>query len=324
MNHLKDNYMRALEVSLKEQIKDIKSIETIFIGGGTPSVIEAKYYKAIFNILEPLLDKNCEITIEANPNSATYNWLKEIKAFGVNRVSFGVQSFNNKKLKLLNRAHSSQEAKEAILNAKRVGFENISLDIIYDLYTDTKELLKKDLEEAFALPINHLSSYELTLEKATEFIKRPEVKKNSEELGFFLRDFVTKRGFEQYEVSNYGIYKSRHNLGYWQHKNYLGVGAGAVGFIDNIRYHQHSNIELFIKEPYFKRFEKLTKDNILTEKILLGLRSIVGVDKNILDDNMLENAKFLRDNGKLELKNGIFYNKEFFLSDELALFIMEN
>ncbi len=317
-------YMQALTNSLAKELKSIKSVETIFIGGGTPSTIEPKLYENIFKLLEPLLSKDTEITIEANPNSATKEWLEGMRALGVNRVSFGVQSFDENKLVLLNRAHTANQAKEAVINASKVGFKNISLDIIYDLFSDTKELIKKDLDIALSLPINHISSYELTLEKATEFIKRPEVKKGSEELGFFLRDYIVSKGLEQYEVSNYGIYKSRHNLGYWQHKEYLGVGAGAVGFIDNRRYHQHSNLELFIKEPTFKRYELLSKEDILTEKILLGLRSIVGVSENILTSTMLKRANLLVNEGKLEYKNGSFYNKEFFLSDEIALFIMEN
>jgi len=322
MQHYYKNYMHSLRVSLEKKLEPINHLDTVFIGGGTPSTIFFKDYEDIFNILKPYINTSTEITTEANPNSATKEWLKEMFNLGVNRVSFGVQSFNDKKLKILNRAHSSKEAIKAIENAYSVGFKNISLDIIYDLYIDTKELILNDLELAFKLPINHISSYELTIEKATAFTKMPEVKKDSSELGFFLRDYIVSRGFEQYEVSNYGTYKSRHNLGYWQHKEYLGIGAGAVGFIKNRRLYPHTNIEKFIKEPHFNKIEELSKDDILTEKIFLGLRSIVGIKKEILPKNMQQNADILVDEKKLELRDNTYYNKEFFLSDELALFIL--
>jgi len=317
------SYMLALHKSLKFYLKNYNDISTIFIGGGTPSTITPKYYEAIFKELEPYIkNKDIEITIEANPNSATKEWLKHMFDFGINRVSFGVQSFNDKKLKLLNRAHSSKEAIEAINSAYSIGFKNISLDIIYDFYLDTKELILNDLKRAFMLPINHISSYELTIEKATTFAKMPEVKKSNSKLGFILREYILDNGFEQYEVSNYGTYKSKHNLGYWQYKEYLGVGAGAVGFIKDKRLYPHTNIEKFIKEPEFYRVENLTKDDILTEKIFLGLRSIVGVKRDILTKDMQSRADILLQEKKLEYKDGVYYNKEYFLSDELALFIM--
>ncbi len=320
--------MEALYSSLKEKIYkyNIKknSISSLFIGGGTPSVVEANMYEAIFNFLKPYMAENIEITTEANPNSATKKWLEGMFSLGVNRVSFGVQSFNDKKLKELNRAHSSKDAILAVENAYNIGFKNISIDIIYDFYSDTKELILSDLKQAFKLPINHISSYELTIEKATEFTKRPEVKKNSENLGFILRDYILKRGFKQYEVSNYGAYQSSHNLGYWQHKEYLGIGAGAVGFIANKRLYPHTNIEKFIKEPYFVKEEILSSEDILTEKIFLGLRSIVGVEQNILPKKMQEKADILVNEKKLEFKNKHYYNKEFFLADELTLFIISD
>ena len=323
LEHYYNSYMSALHNSLKEQLNNLnQNIETIFIGGGTPSTISYKEYEPIFKELEPYIKKGIEVTTEANPNSATKEWLEGMFALGINRVSFGVQSFNEKKLKLLNRAHSAKEAIKAIESANKVGFKNISLDIIYDVAGDSKELIVSDLEQAFKLPINHISSYELTIEKATSFAKTPEVKKDSEELGFFLRDYILKQGFTQYEVSNYGLYQSQHNLGYWQYKDYLGIGAGAVGFINKQRLYPHTNIEKFIKEPHFKRVEELSREDILTEKIFLGLRSIVGIKEELLTKSMQQNANILVKEQKLEYKNSTYFNKEFFLSDELALFIL--
>ncbi|NPA27861.1 MAG: coproporphyrinogen III oxidase family protein [Epsilonproteobacteria bacterium] len=322
-NRIKD-YSISLLKSLKYELKNVKKIDSIYIGGGTPSAVSPFYYKEIFELLSPFIDKKIEITIEANPNSATKDWLLQMRELGVNRVSFGVQSFNDKKLKALNRAHSSKEAIRAVELANRVGFKNISLDLIYDFYLDSKELLKKDIEIAFSLPINHISAYELIIERGTNFFSTPEVKANKESFNFFIRDEIIKRGFSWYEVSNYGKYKSSHNLGYWSYKNYIGVGAGAVGFIDNKRFYPHTNIEKYIKEPLFKRVEELRYEDILTEKIFLGLRSIVGVKKEILPSSMQKRADILVDEKRLEFKDGSYFNKDFFISDELALFIMQN
>ena len=320
--------MQALKSQLLWDLERFKvepnSLKTLFIGGGTPSCVEPKYYEEIFKILKPYLIENAEITTEANPNSATKEWLEGMQALGANRVSLGVQSFNNKKLQELNRAHNAKEAIEAIENANNIGIENISLDIIYDFYSDTKELITSDLEQAFALPINHISAYELTIEKATNFSKTPEVKKGSESLGYHLQELVIKHGFKQYEVSNYGRYQSVHNIGYWQHKEYLGIGAGAVGYKNQKRYYPNTNIDNYIKEPTKVRTEELTSQDILTEKIFLGLRSCVGVEKNILTKEQIKQADILVNETKLDFCNGSYFNKEYFLSDEYALFIMQN
>ena len=318
-------YMQALKSQLLWDLErfnvEPNSLETLFIGGGTPSCVEAHYYKEIFEILKPYLVENVEITTEANPNSATKEWLEGMQALGVNRVSFGVQSFNNKKLQELNRAHNAKEAIKAIENAYNIGIKNISLDIIYDFHSDTKELITSDLKQAFALPINHISAYELTIEKATNFSKTPEVKKGSESLGYHLKDLVTQQGFSQYEVSNYGTYQSTHNIGYWQHKEYLGIGAGAVGYKDKIRYYPNTNIDNYIKEPTKVRTEELTEQDILTEKIFLGLRSCVGIGQNILTTKQIKQADILVQEEKLNFNDGRYFNKEYFLSDEYALFI---
>ena len=324
LHHLIDEYFTALNTALEWELNNLQEpIESIFIGGGTPSVANYKHYEKLFNTLSPYIDENIEITIEANPNSATKEWLEGMHSLGINRVSFGVQSFDDNKLKALNRAHNSKEAINAVENAHKVGFENISLDIIYDTYLDTNELLQKDINLALSLPINHISTYELIVENLPWF-KSGEVKQNSESFNFFVRDLIVGGGLEQYEVSNYGTYKCKHNIGYWQHKNYLGIGAGAVGFKDSFRYYPKSGVKAYIQEPLEVRKEYLSSEDILTEKIMLGLRSCVGVDMNILTQSMQEKAKILINEEKLEMKNGIIYAKELFLADEISLFIMQN
>lgn len=322
------SYMLSLYQQLIFEIERFnvkeKSIDTLFIGGGTPSTIMPNLYKPIFELLSIYLADGAEITTEANPNSATKEWLLGMKNLGVNRISFGVQSFNEEKLKYLNRAHSPEQAEEAIKNARSLGFEHISLDLIYNYQGDTEELLIDDINRAFTLPIDHISAYELTIEPKTKFYKTPEVKQENDDLAIFVSEEIIKRGFTQYEISNFGVYQSRHNKGYWQLQNYIGVGAGAVGFLKNRRYYPETDIDKYIKNPLDIREEILTKEEILTEKIFLGLRSNIGIDKNILDIKMKENADFLVQEEKLEFKNNRYINVDFFLADEVALFILKD
>ncbi len=323
--HLKDDYIRALEVQLDYELKRFKvtknSIESVFIGGGTPSTIEPKLYKNIFKRIKPYLNPHAEITSEANPNSATKEWLLGMWVLGVNRISFGVQSFDEQKLKLLNRNHSPKQAKDAIAHAKEVGFENISLDLIYATLGDTKELLQNDINIAKNLPINHLSAYALTIEEGTPFEKKPQMSKEKLSLTNWLFDEIAACGFCQYEISNFGSYQSKHNLGYWQYKNYIGLGSGAVGKLNTTRYYPTTIVENYIDNPLDVKTETLSKNDIKIEKIFLGFRSNVGVNENILNKDEQKKAKILVDEKKLHFKNGIFYNNDYLLADEITLFL---
>ncbi len=318
-------YILALEKQLLFEIDRYKlqrgEIKSIFIGGGTPSTLKPYLYNNIFEILAPFIDQDAEITVEANPNSASFSWLKGMFNLGVNRVSFGVQSFNRDKLKALNRVHSPKDARDAIINANKVGFKHISLDLIYNYQGDSIELLKNDIKEAFNLPIDHISAYELTIESGTKFENSPEVKQNSDKLAFFVVDEIEKMGFRQYEVSNFGVYESYHNKGYWSLKDYIGVGAGAVGFKKDIRYYPTTNIDNYINNPLNIREEKITESELITEKIFLGLRSSIGVDELILTKSMKKRADFLVKMGTLSKHKRLYKNNNFFLSDEIALYI---
>ncbi len=318
--------MKALHRQLSFELKRFKakenSIKTLFIGGGTPSTVAPELYTPIFKLLKPYLQKNTEITTEANPNSATKTWLRGMKDLGVNRVSFGVQSFNGNKLKELNRAHTPEQAKASIFTAHELGFEHLSLDLIYNYKNDTKELLLTDIEQAFKLPIDHISAYELTIEDGTKFSSTPEVRQENENLAFFVAEQIKKRGFTHYEISNFGTYQSRHNKGYWKLEDYIGAGAGAVGFLKDTRYYPQTNIDFYINDPLNITEEYLSTDELLTERIFLGLRSSIGVKKSILSAKMLKNAQFLCTEKKLKCDETHFYNENFFLSDELVLFIL--
>ncbi len=322
---LQKKYMDAISEQLKVELSIFllkkNSIKSLFIGGGTPSTIKPDLYKNFFDIVMPYLSQNVEITTEANPNSATSDWLKGMKELGVNRVSFGVQSFNEEKLKFLGRNHNKNSALKAALNANKIGYKNISIDLIYGTKMDTKALLLSDLSTALTLPINHLSAYSLSIEENTLFFKTPSVAKDSVRLARFFTNEIIKNGFSQYEISNFGTYQSVHNLGYWQHDDYIGIGAGAVGFLKNKRFYTSSSIEDYIKKPQQKNIEILSNNDIHVEKIFLGLRSKIGILKDEFNKKETRNIDILLKEEKLTCTENRIFNNDYFLSDELALFI---
>ena len=318
-NNYKSSYFQALKIQFENEIKP-KKFKSIFIGGGTPSVMDLDFYEKLFELLNSYINENTEITIEANPNSTSIEWLIGLKNFGLNRISFGVQSFNDEKLKFLGRNHTKQTALISIENAKKV-FDNVNLDLIYSTKLDTKKLLKDDLNIATSLGITHISAYSLTIEKGTEFYKTPEVKLDNEELEVWFIDEI-KKYYSQYEISNFGKI-CKHNLGYWELNDYIGLGAGAVGFIDNKRFYTYKSVEEYIKNPTFKKIENLSDFDSLEEKVLLGLRSIVGIDKNILNTTQKQKAFELVEDGKLYFKNNKFYSNDFLLADAISLYILD-
>ena len=315
--HLKKAYIQSLLAQLNYELDraDVKKLDSIYIGGGTPSTIPARLYEPLFDRLRALIAPDTEITIEANPNSATMEWLRSIKALGVSRISFGVQSFDEKKLSFLGRSHTPKEAIRAVENAAKAGFGHINVDIIYDTAIDSKALLENDIKIASSLPIDHISAYALILEEGTPFENKKEYKKDDENLGYFIKELIP---FPQYEVSNFGSYRSRHNIGYWRLEEYLGVGCGAVGFLQERRYYPPTDLHAYIQDPLEIREEPLSPDDMRFEKIFLGLRSCTGIDIDLLDE---EKVKILLQEGKIVQKGSKIFNTNYFLADELALFL---
>jgi len=340
-------YMKALHRQLAHELKRFGaragSIETLFIGGGTPSTVAPDLYAPLFDLLRPYLAPDAEITAEANPNSTTRTWLEGMHDLGVGRISFGVQSFDPDKLKTLGRAHSPDQAKEAILTAHELGIPHLSLDLIYNVHGDTEALLASDITQAFDLPIDHLSAYELTIESHTPFAETPEVRQTNDQLAFFVAQEITQRGFTHYEISNFGRYQSRHNLGYWELKDYIGAGAGAVGYKSlsaqmedggwrmedersqdtaGIRYYPPTDINGYLRDPLAVMEEPLSAEDLRTERLFLGLRSRVGVEADGLSASMRDRADLLVREGKLTFEAGRYHNPDFFLADELSLFVL--
>lgn len=322
----REQYMLAVVEQLKYEIEHFGakrgSISTLFIGGGTPSTVASRLYREFFDLLKPYLKADAEITIEANPNSAKEEWLEGMYRLGVNRVSFGVQSFDKEKLKNLGRNHTPKQAIDSIKTASDIGFKHISLDLIYNYKNDSKELLDRDIEQAFDLPIDHISAYELTIESDTPFASTPEVRQDDESLAFYVANSIQSRGFEQYEISNFGRYKSLHNRGYWELDDYIGIGAGAVGFLKDTRYYPRRDIDGYISNPLEISTEHLSSQELLTERIFLGLRSAVGIEVSKLPNNTQERVETLIDEKKLIRDKDRVYNVDYFIADEVALYLM--
>ncbi|WXT99512.1 MAG: Heme chaperone HemW [Catillopecten margaritatus gill symbiont] len=230
-------YMQAVLADLKNQLKtDLvqgREIQTIFFGGGTPSLCSIEAMEILFSGLRKILTfaKDIEITLEANPGASDREKFNALKALGVNRLSIGVQSFNDTHLKKLGRIHSSQQAIETIKQAQAVGFDNINIDLMFGFEKQTVAECLSDVQQAIALKPAHISFYQLTIEPNTFFAKHPPTL--SQETNWAMQEqghqLLEKAGFTQYEISAFSSHPARHNLNYWQFGDYLGIGAGAHG-----------------------------------------------------------------------------------------------
>ena len=283
------SYFAALKTEMKFCIgrQGAIDLETIYIGGGTPSVVDSCFYKEIFGLLSKLtcISLDAEITMEINPGTVNINYLKEIRDIGINRLSIGVQSFDDKILKYINRIHSSQEAIETVKTAQKAGFANISIDLIYGLPEQTIEGWETTLNKALSLGINHISTYGLKIEEGTEFSRHLPKNLPDDEVQsqIYLKtiDILENNGFNHYEISNFSKkgFESRHNLCYWKNKKYFGLGLSAHGYLDDIRYSNTENLEEYLKDPTKSAFEnKISAPGKIEEAVFLGLRLTEGIN----------------------------------------------
>lgn len=314
---LKSDYLKALKFDLESCLVDFSPFESVYIGGGTPNTLSSDDYNELFEILHAHITDDCEITIELNPN-ATQS-LQEFKSLGINRFSIGIQSFNDEKLRLLERNHDTKIAKHFIENALKCDV-NVSIDLIYDTLLDSPQSLKKELEEANSLCVGHISCYALSIDKYSRFYATNNHPILESSLCYEVKELLESYHFTQYEVSNFAkTHKSKHNLGYWQYKEYLGIGLGAVSRIQNKRLYRQNNLASYIKNPLISKVEYLTPNDIKLEKLLLGLRSEVGVEiDEILSKDKL--PYLLKSNQCKQIGDRI-YAQNYFLADEIALWL---
>ncbi|MBQ7763997.1 radical SAM family heme chaperone HemW [bacterium] len=266
-----------------------EDIETLYFGGGTPSLLEIQHLKKIINKFK--LASNCEITLELNPDDASLEYLKSLKDIGINRLSIGSQTFNDGILKLIGRRHDSKQIIKAVEFAKTAGFDNISLDLIYGLPTQTIETLHKDLEIFTQLDIQHISTYGLKLEEDSYWGKNPPKNLPDDDIQadmyLEINNYLNPKGYKRYEISNFAIdgYESKHNLNYWNNNEYYGFGVSAHGYIDGIRYSNYSTIEDYMNNPaQHSNGHIQTLEEMLEEEIFLGFRKEAGINLDVIKE----------------------------------------
>lgn len=285
-----DAYLQALIREFESY--EISQLRTLYIGGGTPTAISAEQLDFLLSHLTKNLNlsKLEEFTIEANPGDLTPEKIAVLEKSSVNRVSLGVQTFNNRHLKQIGRGHNEDQIYESVDRLKAAGFDNISIDLIYALPGQTMEDVRENVAKALALDIPHLSLYSLILEHHTVFMnkmRRGKLDLPTEDLEAEMFDYIISeveaQGFEHYEISNFTKpgFESRHNLMYWDNAEYYGVGAGASGYLDGIRYRNRGPIQHYLKgvaEGNVRLSEEvLTKEEMMEEELFLGLRKRTGV-----------------------------------------------
>ncbi|MDI5916056.1 radical SAM family heme chaperone HemW [Streptococcus equi] len=285
-----DAYLEAL---IKEfESYQISSLKTLYIGGGTPTAITAKQLDYLLSHLQQhlQLDQLEEFTIEANPGDLTEDKIAVLRQSAVNRISLGVQTFNDKQLKQIGRSHTEAQIYATIASLKEAGFQNMSIDLIYALPGQTIQQVKENVAKALALDIPHLSLYSLILEHHTVFMnkmRRGKLQLPTEDLEAEMFEYIISEmeanGFEHYEISNFTKpgFESRHNLMYWNNDEYFGCGAGASGYLDGIRYRNRIPIQHYLKAVADGNArlseEVLTKEEMMEEELFLGLRKKSGV-----------------------------------------------
>ena len=258
-------------------------LQTLYFGGGTPSVIQPSLIKKVKNIFK--ISDNAEITLELNPENGDYNYLKELRKIGVNRLSIGCQTFNDNLLKSIGRRHDSKDIFKTVKNAKSAGFENISVDLIYGLPHQTVKDIQHDLAEFTKLDIHHISTYGLKIEPDSYWGKNTpdNVPDDDYQADMYesINCMLLKSGFERYEISNFAKngYEARHNLTYWNNLEYYGFGVAAHGYVNGIRYSNYRTLEEYLANNNFKEYTKnLTPQEKLEEEIFLGFRKTAGID----------------------------------------------
>jgi oxygen-independent coproporphyrinogen-3 oxidase len=274
-------------------------IETIYFGGGTPSLLSSKEISQITQTIhaEFKVTSNPEITLEANPDDLSFEKLSDLSAANINRLSIGVQSFDDNHLTYLNRAHNSQEALNCIADARKVGIDNVSIDLIYAIPSEGHDIWKKDLAQAIALKPTHISSYCLTIEESTAFgnwLKRGKIKSINDEHAAqqfeILLSTLKTHGYEQYEVSNYCLPNqySKHNSNYWRQEKYLGVGPSAHSYNGTHRQFNISNNKKYIdalnKNSIPFTLDSLSHKDHINEYLLTTLRTKWGASLDKLNN----------------------------------------
>lgn len=329
-----NDYLNNLEQEIKVRYKS-EIVNTIFIGGGTPSSLDDEELIRLMNIIEIFkLNDNYEFTVECNIESITENKLKIMKKYGVNRISIGVESFDNSIIKLLGRNHTKKDVYNKMKIVKRY-FSNINIDLIYAAYDDIN-ILKSDIDCFLKLDIPHISTYSLIIEDNT-MLKINGMKNIDEDIDYemykYIEDTLEKNNYIHYEISNYAKngYQSKHNLVYWNNEEYYGFGLSSTSYINNERITNTKNLRKYLNGEYLDTSVYEDKDIRMENEIMLGLRKLDGIDldrfkekfnvslEDIYNiDNLVRNGYLIRDNNCIKIDKKYMY-----ISNEIIVRILE-
>lgn len=298
----RDRYVVAVKRELeirKDYLPQTTRIDTVYFGGGTPSMLRAEQLCDILNHIRKIYDVSplAEITAEGNPDDLSTEYLSTLRQGGFNRLSMGVQTFSNERLRFLCRRHTVEVAEQAVSNARKAGFENISIDLMYGFPGETLEEWEKDIEKALCLNPEHISAYALMYEEGTRLwtmLERGTVEEIDENLSLSMYETLMERlriaGYEHYEISNFcnPDHHSRHNSSYWEGVPYIGIGAAAHSFDGQSRQWNPESLNEYFRgiesgAPTFER-EILTKNQCYDEMVMTGLRTAKGVDLRKLEN----------------------------------------
>ncbi|MCM1371110.1 MAG: radical SAM family heme chaperone HemW [Clostridium sp.] len=327
-NNIVSRYLDELENEIKKKYKG-EIIDTIYIGGGTPSTLSIKELTKLFNIIKIIkVSKALEFTVEANIEDLNEEKLQFLLQKGVNRLSIGIQTFNKKNILFLNRTCNKKEVFKKIKLARKIGFNNINIDLIYAIPNQTLRELKKDLRLALKLNIEHISTYSLIIEPNT-LLYINKTKNIDEDLDYKMYQTIKKKleKYKNYEISNFAKkgYESKHNLTYWNNLEYYGFGLGASGYINGVRYENTRGINNYLKGKYVYESHKVSKKEKLENEFILGFRKIEGINKENFKEKYgnIKNHKIINDLIKtrelLENDTNIYINPEYIYTSNRIL-----
>ena len=331
-----DIYLDSLEKEIKSIYKG-EVLETIYIGGGTPSSLSINQLKRLFKILSILKKSNdIEYTIENNFENITQEKLELYKEFGINRLSFGIETINKEFLKLLERNIDLDKVVDTIKICRELGFNNINVDLMYALPNESIKDLEKDLEFIYSLDVEHISTYSLIIEDHTK-LGINKTKSISEDLDYEMYKYICSsmknNGYKHYEISNFSKdgYSSKHNLCYWNNSNYYGFGLGASSYMDNMRITNTRSLDNYKKEKYVKEIEYLNIDDTMEYDVILNLRKSSGIDLDVFKSKYnkslidVYNYNDLVNLGVLVLDNNHLYIPEdkWYISNSIIVDVLE-
>ena len=287
-------YMDALMREVRERAEEFRGylVTSAFIGGGTPSVVDAEQIEELMATVKEYYEvaSDAELTIEVNPGTVNFGKLKIYRRTGINRLSIGLQSTDDKELEVLGRVHSLQQFLDTYLAAREAGFDNINVDVMSALPGQSLESCRKTLQKILTLssPPEHISAYSLILEEGTELFRLAEQgmlrlpdEETDRKMYRETKQMLEQAGYGRYEISNYARegFSCRHNIGYWTRRNYLGFGIGAASLINNTRFNNGSDLQVYLRDPLNDRMEiqRLSRQEQMEEFMFLGLRLTEGV-----------------------------------------------